>query len=96
MAVTLNVKTVRYQHYMTRSLQLIRRKTEKNKGKRLVESDDEQYEVTNEPNEMYNMLVTPFADRIEGREVVLVPEGSLYMVPFSALQDDEGQYLSEK
>ncbi|KAL9969723.1 hypothetical protein ACROYT_G021975 [Oculina patagonica] len=30
---------------MTRSLQLIRRKTEKNKGKRLVESDDEQYEL---------------------------------------------------
>ncbi len=64
--------------------------------KRLVESDEPENEVTNGLYELYNMLVAPFADRIEGREVALVPEGSMFMVPFSALQDDKGKYMSEK
>ena len=46
-------------------------------------------------NQLYNVIIAPFADRIQGRELVLVPEGAMFMVPFAALQDDSGKYLSE-
>ncbi|XP_078374966.1 tetratricopeptide repeat protein 28-like [Oculina patagonica] len=68
----------------------------RNKGKRLVESVEEEYEDTNASHQLYNMLVAPFAHRIEGQEVVLVLEGSMFVVPFPALQDLQGRYLSEK
>jgi len=65
-------------------------------GDRLVESDNEEDEEANTPNQLYNMLIAPFADHaFEGREVVLVPEGSMFMVPFSSLQNDSGQYLCD-
>ena len=65
------------------------------KQERLVESDGEEEEVENTPNQLYNMLIAPFADYINGREVVLVPEGSMFMVPFTSLQNDSGQCLCE-
>ena len=66
------------------------------RGKRLLEeTDDEDLEAENLPNQLYKSLIAPFADRIQGRELVLVPEGSMVMVPFTALQDDSGKYLSE-
>ena len=61
----------------------------------LEETDDEVREVENLPNQLYKSLIAPFADRIQGRELVLFPEGSMVMVPFAALQDDSGKYLSE-
>lgn len=64
--------------------------------KRLFEdSDDEELEAQNLPNQIYYTLIAPIADRIQNREVVLVPEGSMAMVPFAALQDDSGKYLSD-
>ena len=70
-------------------------KDKRNRGNRLVESDEEECEITNPRNQLYNMLVAPFAHRIEDREVVLVLEGSMFVVPFSALQDHQGRFLSE-
>ena len=61
----------------------------------LEETDDEVREVENLPNQLFKSLIAPFADRIQGRELVLVPEGSMVMVPFAALQDDSGKYLSD-
>ena len=61
----------------------------------LEETDDEEPDAENLPNQLYNTLISPFADRIQGRELVLVPEGSMIMVPFAALQDDSGKYLSD-
>ena len=45
-------------------------------------------------NQLYNVIIAPFADRIQGRELVLVPEGAMFMVPFVALQDDSGKDLT--
>ena len=61
----------------------------------LEETDDEVREVENLPNQLFKSLIAPFANQIQGRELVLVPEGSMVMVPFAALQDDSGKYLSE-
>ncbi|KAJ7378449.1 hypothetical protein OS493_022983 [Desmophyllum pertusum] len=74
------------------------KESERKKGKRLVklnDKDSDEENAINASHQLYNMLISPFADRIEGREVVLVPEGSMFMVPFSALQDAEGKFLSE-
>ena len=36
------------------------------------------------------------ADRLEGSEVIVVPDRSLYKVPFAALMNEKGEFLSEK
>ena len=44
----------------------------------------------------YYALIAPFADIVEDPEIIIAPEGSLLMVPFAALRDDSGKYLSDK
>ncbi|XP_078370445.1 uncharacterized protein LOC144654214 isoform X2 [Oculina patagonica] len=45
---------------------------------------------------LHNMLIAPVADYLVGSEIVIVPDRSLYKVPFAALMDESGEYLSEK
>lgn len=44
---------------------------------------------------LYKMIISPIVDLIDGPEVLIVPEGPLFLIPFSALQDSCGRYLSE-
>ena len=44
---------------------------------------------------LYNVLIAPVADLLEGSEIIIVPDPCLYHVPFPALHDDSGKYLSE-
>ncbi|KAL9988979.1 hypothetical protein ACROYT_G003480 [Oculina patagonica] len=44
---------------------------------------------------LFMMIMSPIADRIDSPEIVIVPEGPLFLIPFSALQDSSGRYLSE-
>ena len=43
----------------------------------------------------YNMIIAPVVDLLEGPEIIVIPEPCLYRVPFAALIDDSGNYLSE-
>ena len=43
----------------------------------------------------YNMIIAPVADLLKGPEIIIIPELCLYRVPFSALRDESGKYLSE-
>jgi len=43
----------------------------------------------------YNMIIAPVVDLLEGSEIVIVPDRHLYHVPFPALLDDSGKYLSD-
>ena len=43
----------------------------------------------------YNMIIAPVADLLEGPEIIVIPERYMYRVPFSALLDGGGKYLSE-
>ena len=43
----------------------------------------------------YKMIIAPVADLLEGSEIIIVPDRHLYRVPFPALPDDSGKYLSE-
>ncbi|NEQ33748.1 MAG: CHAT domain-containing protein, partial [Leptolyngbya sp. SIO4C5] len=49
--------------------------------------------------QLHQILIDPIADLLPadpGAKVVFVPQGSLFLVPFAALQDADGTYLIEK
>ena len=41
------------------------------------------------------MIIAPVAKLLKGSEIIIVPDRQLYRVPFPALLDDSGKYLSE-
>ncbi|XP_020620214.1 tetratricopeptide repeat protein 28-like [Orbicella faveolata] len=43
----------------------------------------------------HRMLIGPVADLLREREIIIVPDGFLNRVPFAALTDEDGKYLSE-
>ncbi|KAK3751337.1 hypothetical protein QZH41_000840 [Actinostola sp. cb2023] len=46
--------------------------------------------------ELFKLLITPVQQHLTEDEIVIVPEGPLYSVPFAALQDPQtGRFLSE-
>ncbi|XP_078357079.1 uncharacterized protein LOC144641935 [Oculina patagonica] len=63
---------------------------------RLVEEDDG--EIANSESSIslcYKMLIAPVADLLDEPEIIIVPDRSLNQVPFPALTDEGGKYLSE-
>ena len=63
---------------------------------RLIEEDDE--EIQNSEwglSLFYRILISPVADLLEEPEIIVVPDRSLNQVPFPALTDERGKYLSE-
>ena len=63
---------------------------------RPFEVDDE--EIIEEISSLslcYKILIAPVDDLLEEPEVIVVPDRSLYKVPFAALSTNEGKYLSE-
>lgn len=52
-----------------------------------------------ELQELYQLLIAPIASLLPSdpeAQVVFIPQGSLYLVPFAALQDAKGNYLIQK
>ena len=43
----------------------------------------------------YRLLIGPMSDLLEEPEIIIFPDRSLYRVPFPALRDETGKYLSE-
>ncbi|XP_078354206.1 uncharacterized protein LOC144638812 isoform X2 [Oculina patagonica] len=43
----------------------------------------------------HKLIIAPVSDLIEGPEIIIVPERSLYNIPFAALTDESGKCLSE-
>ena len=44
---------------------------------------------------LYEAVVAPVISHLRGNELVIVPDGELFLVPFGALQDTESRYLCE-
>jgi CHAT domain-containing protein len=47
-------------------------------------------------NQLHNLLIQPIADLLPQNpteQVTIVPQGALFLVPFAALKNDNGQYL---
>ena len=43
----------------------------------------------------HKLIVAPMVNFFEEPEIIIVPEGCLYNIPFAALRDEKGVYLSE-
>ena len=57
---------------------------------------EETPETTRRLNLCSKLIITPVADLLTEPEIVIVPERSLYRVPFAALRDQsDGRYISE-
>ena len=41
------------------------------------------------------MIIAPVADLLDEAEIIIVPDRSFFKVPFAALEDESGNYLSE-
>ena len=44
---------------------------------------------------LYDVIVEPIGDLINGNEIIFVPESSLWSVPFAALMDSDSNYLCD-
>ena len=44
---------------------------------------------------LYDAIVAPVISHLRGNELVIVPDGEFFLVPFGALQDTESHYLCE-
>ncbi|XP_078372164.1 uncharacterized protein LOC144655845 isoform X2 [Oculina patagonica] len=64
-------------------------------GFRLVEEDLENQDQEPSLAEYYKMIIAPVADLLKEPEIIIVSDNILYQVPFAALQDASGRYLSE-
>ena len=64
---------------------------------RLVEDEEEEnLQPVSTLAERYKMIIAPVADFLDEPELIIVPERTLYKkVPFAALIDESGNYLSE-
>ena len=63
---------------------------------RLVEEDDEESQNSESDLSLYyRMLISPVADLLEEPEIIVVADRALNQVPFPALTDERGKYLSQ-
>ena len=64
---------------------------------RLIEEEEHE---THDSEELtladgYNIIVAPVVDLLQESEIIIIPDPLLYPIPFPALKNDNGQYLSD-
>ena len=59
------------------------------------EEEEEDLQPLPTLEERYRMIIAPVADFLDQPELIIVPDRVLYKVPFAALKDESGNYLSE-
>ena len=64
---------------------------------RLVELDEDDQEQEPSPTLelLYKIFIAPVTDLLDEPEILIVPDRSLYKIPFAALKDENGGYLSD-
>ena len=64
---------------------------------RVLENEEEVNTHPEPPTlfQVYNMLIAPVSDLLEGSEIIVVPDRCLFQVPFAALHDEKDRYLSD-
>ncbi|XP_073242786.1 tetratricopeptide repeat protein 28-like [Porites lutea] len=60
-----------------------------------LDEDDQEQEPSPTLELLYKIFITPVADLLDEPEILIVPDRSLYKIPFAALKDENGKYLSE-
>jgi len=46
-------------------------------------------------NTLYNNIIEPVADLVQGNELIIVPDGPLWLAPYAALMDADSKYLGD-
>ena len=62
---------------------------------RLIEEDKENQRPFLSLADGYNIIIAPVADLLDRPEIIIVPDRLFYKVPFAALKNERGNYLSE-
>ena len=62
---------------------------------RLVEEDEDDQQHILTLADGYKMIIAPVAELLDKPEIIIVPDRLLFTVPFAALKDEKGKYLSE-
>ena len=64
---------------------------------RPVEKEEDENQHIDPPNLSlcYKMIIEPVANLLVEPEIIIVPDRTLYKVPFSAFKDENGKYFSE-
>ena len=64
---------------------------------RLIEEDDDEEDQRTSltPADYYNITIAPVVDFLDEPEIVIVPDRVFFRLPFAALKDKSGPYLSE-
>jgi len=66
-------------------------------GYRLVEEDEEVDQETEPTLSLYyQLIIAPVADELDEPEIIVVPDRCFYNVPFAALKDECGTFLTER
>lgn len=91
------------KHYEDRSLECTKTKQATSNSSqedilpscRIVEEEEENHDHEPSLAQCYKMIIAPVVDLLEESEIIILPDRSFYKVPFAALQDKSGRYLSE-
>ena len=59
-------------------------------------SHDESEDMKTRLRLFYKLIIAPVADLLKEPEIIIVPDSCMYQVPFAALLDEGGRYLSDK
>ena len=64
-------------------------------------STDEKEFTSSQPggdalSELYDVTIAPISHLIEDEELIIVPDGSSFLIPYAALLDQNSRYLSER
>ena len=62
---------------------------------RLVEEDEDDQQHIPTLADGYKMIIAPVAELLDKPEIIIVPDRLFFKVPFAALKDEKGKYLSE-
>ena len=65
----------------------------------IVSENNHAAKPENQLKHLHELLINPIADLLPSKEndrVIFIPQSSLFLVPFPALQDEQGKYLIEK
>ena len=44
---------------------------------------------------LYNLVIEPIADLLQGKEIIIVPDGPLWLAPYAAFMDSSSKYFCE-
>ncbi|XP_078360918.1 uncharacterized protein LOC144645277 [Oculina patagonica] len=78
-----------------RSMDALRANLYKANEKRDEENSQPFFQQESSLSTLYNILIQPIADLIQGDELIIVPDGPLWLAPYAALVDADSKYLCD-